>query len=67
LFDQELIVWWAHAMCTAVGKLFEMRQFLGGSDPVMLEQNNTFRQKRGELESAMAEVIRKNKSSFDDP
>jgi hypothetical protein len=65
--DYSLIIWWAESMHKTAKKLREMKDFLGASDPATLKDNNTFKEKRKDLEKHLAGVVSKSKSRFGDP
>ena len=65
--DYSLIVWWAETMADAAAKLAEMRRFLADRDPATLDADATFQKLRDGLASSLADSLRKNKASFDDP
>jgi len=65
--DFLIITWWAETMAVAAKRLAAMRGILKTADPAKLESNPAFQKARRDLQSAMADALRKNQSEFDDP
>jgi hypothetical protein len=65
--DYLVIQWWSDAMARAAAALMEMRRFLGGRSAASLASDPAFHKKRGQLEKALADVVKDSKARFGDP
>ena len=65
--DYLVIQWWSDAMARSAAALMEMRRFLGGRTAASLATDPAFHKRRGQLEEALADVVKDSKARFGDP
>lgn len=62
--DFETVMWWAQSMASTAQKLAAVRNFVGSTDPAMLEGNNTFKSLRSDLQKHVASVVSNSQLEF---
>jgi hypothetical protein len=65
--DVYTIVWWATAMQSAGAAIIQMQQFLAGAPPATLADNHEFAQRRAQLQSTMAGLMKQSQARFSEP
>jgi len=65
--DLFVIIGWAGAMVRAGALVQDLRSFVGSADPATLINDNTFKTKRGNLQNAMASIVKESTIRFDEP
>ncbi|MFN8058046.1 MAG: hypothetical protein U0Q12_12850 [Vicinamibacterales bacterium] len=63
--DYSLIIWWAQAMAAASTAIADLKRFLNGPPPVVVNDTDPrFQALRAKVQDAMVEAIQKNRTTF---
>jgi hypothetical protein len=65
--DVYTIVWWATAMQSAGAAIVQMQQFLAGAPTATISDNHEFAQRRAQLQSTMASLMKQSQTQFSEP